>query len=83
MKKIIFALAIVMTLGFAANAQRGTDGFFGYNDGLNDNRDPLVMPGMPTSPIGTPGNDSAPLGSGLMVLTALGAGYAIYRKKRS
>ena len=82
MKKILFAIAIVMMLGATANAQHGRDALFTYDnidrgegDGFND----LVFPGehnLDTNP------DAAPLGSGILVLTALGAGYAIARTKK-
>ena len=67
-------------LGLSASAQRGMDGFFNYDNGL-DNRGG-ELPGLPTTEIGTTGNATAPLGSGLLVLTALGAGYALRRRKR-
>ncbi len=89
MKKIIFAIAIVLTIGLTANAQ-GRDGFFsnwdnGYDDraGISDpniglnlpNSNPLVNGGE------FGGDQPAPLGSGLLILTALGAGYAVSRKR--
>ena len=84
MKKILITFAIIMTMALNANAQ--SDGFFSnYYDGFDYDRmnDPneigLVMPG---SNIGTNTNESAPLGSGLLILTALGAGYMI-KKNRS
>lgn len=82
MKKIIFAIALVMTMALSANAQR--DGFFSdYSNGLDREQEfGIVLPssiGMSTGP----SNDiNAPLGSGLLVLTALGAGYAMARRKR-
>ena len=86
MKMILFAIAIVLTIGLAANAQ-GRDGFFSnYDNGYYGNRgsDPGI--GLPSSdPMSadpTPTDPQAPLGSGLLVLTALGAGYAVVRKKR-
>ena len=91
MKKILFAIAIVMMLGLTANAQ-GRDGFFSnWGDNYNDRGsigsssiDDLNLPGGALINGGQYGNDEpAPLGSGLLVLTALGAGYAVYRKKRS
>ena len=81
MKKILFAIAIVLTIGFSASAQ-GRDGFFSSWDNDNyENRDPdpsfsLLFP----NHFGDSDN-GAPLGSGLLVLTALGAGYAVARKK--
>ena len=81
MKKILFAIAIVLTIGFSANAQ-GRDGFFSSWDNDNYvNRDPdpfsLVFPNHFQD-----SDNGAPLGSGLLVLTALGAGYAIARKRK-
>ena len=79
MKKIIFAIAIVLTFGLTANAQ-GRDGFFSNYDNGFDGRG-TDMPALPNTEIGNTGNVSAPLGSGLLILTALGAGYAVARKK--
>ena len=84
MKKILFAIAIVLTLGLTANAQ-GRDGFFSSWDN-NNNRDPEWNTNdfiVPNIALGDNNDVNAPLGSGLLVLTALGAGYAVYRKKRS
>lgn len=84
MKKLIFTFAIIMTMALSANAQ--SDGFFNnyYNDVYNDrmsnpNEIGLVMPG---STIGSNTNESAPLGSGLLIMTVLGAAYMI-KKNRS
>ena len=83
MKKILFAIAIVLTLGMTANAQRGgSDGFFLWNDSNNETfRDTGVEFVLPTGH-GSGDDFTAPLGSGLLVLTALGAGYALRRRKR-
>ena len=83
MKKILLAIAIILTLGFNANAQR-TDAI--VNDwGLGSNnewRDAIALT-LPTGALGGINGDiDAPLGSGLLVLTALGAGYAFTRKKK-
>ena len=79
MKKILLVLVMVMALGLGANAQR--DGFFNdwddYSNGLD--RTELDMPALPTH--GLDQNQNAPLGSGLLVLTALGAGYAMLKKR--
>lgn len=83
MKKIIFAIAIVLTLGLTANAQQN-DSFI-HNDWDENNRNwdsgtlGIIMPALG---IGDTSNSQAPLGTGLLVLTALGAGYAVARKKR-
>ena len=89
MKKILFAIAIVLTISLAANAQ-GRDGYFSNysnNDYINRGFDDGDGTGLPTilggSEVGLEGDQPAPLGSGLLVLTALGAGYAVARKKRS
>lgn len=86
MKKILFAIAIVMMIGFTASAQRGTDGFFGsYNDdsygnrGISDLGLPTLQNEMGSDPTPDP---TVPLGTGLLILTALGAGYAVARKKK-
>ena len=90
MKKIIFALALVLTIGLTSNAQRGGDGYFtDWNDISNglDKFDDFGNglrgggPGLPGQ--GGGGNDQpAPLGSGLFMLTALGAGYTLYKKNK-
>ena len=87
MKKIIFAIAIVLTIGLTANAQ-GRDSFFSnwnndnYNRGIIDDGG-LGLPGAGMLTGGTYGNDqNTPLGSGLLVLTTLGAGYAVARKRK-
>ncbi|MBQ2188483.1 MAG: hypothetical protein IIU33_05500 [Bacteroidales bacterium] len=78
MKKILFAIALIFVLGLGANAQR--DGFFTTNDIYNrDNNDGL---GLPSTHNTNADQNSAPLGTGLLILTALGAGYAVARKKK-
>ncbi len=87
MKKIIFAAALVLAFGLCADAQRGDsrDGFFTNWDDVSNGLDKfddfgngLRDPGFP----GHGGGDTpAPLGSGLIVLTALGAGYAVAKKR--
>ena len=79
MKKTIFAIALVMTMGLCANAQN--DGFFRWNDSDNDiyrvgSGDGFTLP----TAHGIDTDSSAPLGTGLLILTALGAGYAVARK---
>lgn len=83
MKKIILAFAIVMTMEFCANAQ--TDGFFRVNnvedyDYRNEPNSGFDF-SLPQSH-GYEYDTNAPLGGGLLILTALGAGYAM-KKKRS
>ena len=62
----------------AATAQR-SDGFFCYNNDIYENRD-----GDGGITIGNMQNDNPiPLGSGLLILTAIGAGYAIACRRRN
>ncbi len=82
MKKILFTIAIVMTMALCASAQRGTDGFFTNTDNNTyregDDFNGVLFPSHNT----TEDPNAAPLNSGLLVLTALGAGYAVARKKK-
>ena len=84
MKKILFAIAIMMMVGLTANAQGKRDAFFGSNWDNDDNRwgESTLALTMPGSAIGSTNNDPAPLGSGLLILGALGAGYAVARKRK-
>ena len=83
MKKIIFAIALIITIGFTANAQRGGDGFFNNWDDVGNGLDKFddfdngLRGGGPGTPGHGGGDQPAPLGSGLLILTALGAGYAL------
>ena len=87
MKKILFAIAIVLTFGLTANAQ-GRDGFFAnYDNGCGDRGIGtgdvnLIAPNHGINGYASGNGDEVPLGSGLLVLTALGAGYAVARKKK-
>ena len=76
MKKILLAIALIITIGVTANAQ--SDGFFrSYcdNDYTNRTEDNYFI--LPNAHGTNSDYDSAPLGSGLLILTALGAGYAL------
>jgi len=83
MKKKIFVLALVMTMAFCANAQR--DGFFSdwqYEDRTVSDPNDFGL-SLPNTTIGSNENSNgAPLGSGLLILTALGGGYALIRNKQ-
>ena len=81
MKKFLFSIALIITLGFTATAQY-SDGFFNdWDNGLDrtgiGNEIGFVLPASHGNGLDTP---SAPLGSGLLILTALGAGYALKKK---
>ena len=84
MKKILFTIALVMTMAFCANAQR--DGFFSdwqYEDRtITDIGNGLALPHSEIGSFENGNGNGAPLGSGLLIVTALGGGYALIRKKR-
>ena len=83
MKKILFTIAIVLTMILGANAQ--TDGFFrdGGGDAGYRGVGGGALPGLPQGSIGEHNNDQpAPVGSGLLVLTLLGAGYAVRKRNK-
>ena len=81
MKKILFTIALIITMSLTATAQY-SDGFFNdWDNGLDrtgtGNEIGFVLPASHGNGLDTP---SAPLGSGLLILTALGAGYALKKK---
>lgn len=78
MKKIYIALVLTMVLGFGASAQK--DGFFNDWEDFDNLRDENVLPALPGQH-GLSGDQDAPLGTGLLILTALGAGYAVAKKR--
>ena len=79
MKKILLAVALVLALGFGASAQ---DGFFNNWDNATRGEGDLTMPVVPGQH-GLSGDQSAaPLGSGLLILTAMGAGYALRKRNK-
>ena len=89
MKKVLLATALVLAMGFGANAQfvngGGTDDFFNswedVGNGLDRYNDVTgsFSINLPVEH-GLPGSQPAPLGSGLIILTALGAGYALRKR---
>ena len=86
MKKLALTIAIVLGLGIGAYAQGGLFGYGAVSDeeyysyGMSgNNRDGLVMPGLPGH--GETTNQEAPLGSGALLLIGFGAAYAL--KKRN
>lgn len=83
MKKILFAIALVMTMVLSASAQR--DGFFSSYDGGNGDRmgDPNTLGlGLPSDNIGSQENADAPLGTGLLIMTALGGAYLLNKREK-
>ena len=84
MKKILFSIALTITLGLTASAQSHTDSFVDWTD-ENSGRDfvddwAIVFP---ASHFTNTDQNGAPLGSGLLVLTALGAGYAVSTRRKN
>ena len=80
MKKFLFSIALTITLGLTASAQFNNDGFFNNwddSDRVSEGGFSFVLPTNHGFGEDTP---SAPLGSGLLILTALGAGYALKKK---
>lgn len=79
MKKLILTISIIFTMWVGASAQ--SDGFFCWGEGPVDrgtDNDALVMP---TTPNGCTDNVKAtPVGSGLLILTALGAAYGLRKR---
>lgn len=73
-------LSLTMLAAMTTNAQ--SDGFFRYNENLYNDRDANIN--INTANNGFQNDDfGAPLGTGLLILTAAGAGYAISRRKRN
>lgn len=82
MKKIILSILFAIMMSFCANAQIDnivTDWNEPYRWEENE------MPWIPPYAVGTIVNDinayETPLGDGLLILTALGAGYFLRKKK--
>lgn len=81
MKKLLLTIIIIFTFGLCVNAQ--SDGFFGnWDEGCGDRLSGGTL-SMPQNPIGTIANETvdAPLGSGLIMLSALGVGYLLTKKR--
>ena len=83
MKKILLVLAIVFTMGFGVKAQHGNSDAF-FNNWESDNRTGEVIAFSMAFPGGhsLTGDFYAPLGTGFLILTALGGAYAITRRKK-
>ena len=85
MKKLVIAIAIVLGLGMSAYAQdetNGERGLFGmgatFDRGEGENRD--GFPGLPGFNETT--DQDGPIGSGIAVLTALGAAYLVGKRRK-
>ena len=80
MKNILFAIAFIFTLSFGASAQSYTDSFVDWADS-DVNRDVTWAIVFPTTHFTDTDQNGSPLGSGLLILTALGAGYIVCNKR--
>ena len=81
MKKFLVTLSIVIALGFSANAQTQSDGFFSYSTGEDNRESGTVFPTLPGRGLEGDQDADAPLGSGLLILAGLGVAYGIRKKK--
>ena len=86
MKKLALTLAIVLGLGMASYAEGG--GLFGQGQNVEESTTTTTMynrsgvPGLPGGGHGQGGNQPAPVGSGIAVLTALGAAYLVGKRRK-
>lgn len=81
MKKILLTIALVVSLVLSSKAQ--SDGFFKSDNTYNDPYRDITETDMPLFPggHGITNNVETPLGGGLLILTALGAAYAVKKKR--
>ena len=82
MKKLALTIAIVLGLGMVSFADPGDGGMLGRGEENNQNNreSGIFAPKLPNH--GETGNQSAPLGTGVMVLTALGAAYLVGKRRK-
>ncbi len=80
MKKLLLATALIISISFGAKAQIGhTDAFFNDWSESDLMRD-ITLISLPNEH-GLDTDVNAPLGSGLVILGALGAAYVLRRKE--
>lgn len=83
MRKRIFLTAVIFMLASGLSFAQ-SDGFFDgwYNsEGREVNGEDFDMPGLPCHGY-TEDQSGAPLGTGILILTALGAGYAVAKRRK-
>lgn len=82
MKKFVLTIAILLGLGLSTFAHPNGDGLFGRGESTDQSNpeSSLFTPKLPLH--GQTGNQPAPLGSGIFVLTALGAAYLIGNRRK-
>jgi hypothetical protein len=88
MKKLIITTAILLGIGLTSFAQgnmfhrndgNGSSYFAEQSTGMRGGEGGILTPGLPTH--GLTENQNAPLGSGIVLLTALGAAYLVGKKR--
>ena len=80
MKKLALTIGIVLMMGLSASAQ-SLLGRESYDEDFMDRADattPLMLPGFGSED----DEDAAPLGTGIAVLSALGAAYLVGKKRK-
>ena len=82
MKKILFAIALTITLSLTASAQSHTDSFVDWTDSDAGRTSVDWAIVFPATHFTNTDQNGAPLGSGLLVLTTLGAGYVVNKRHR-
>ena len=82
MKKLIITAAIVLGFGLTTFANPDGGGLFqrGAQSEMTREGGDINSPVLPGH--GSSGNQNAPLGSGIALLTALGAAYLVGKKRR-
>lgn len=83
MKKVVLTIAIVLGIGFGASAQ--SDGFFSERQSAYRiyDEEEEILPALPYSHnlLEHQPAKAVPVGSGLLLLTGMGLGYAALRKR--
>ena len=86
MKKTLVTIAIILGLGMTSFADPTNGGLFQRGEAVENNGGTIYgsnRDGVPMLPgHGQEGNQPAPLGSGIALLTALGAAYLVGKRKR-
>ena len=80
MKKLALTIGIVLMMGIGASAQNSLLGKESYDEDFMDRADattPLTLPGF-----GSTDDEEAPLGTGIAIMTALGAAYLVGKKRK-
>lgn len=83
MKKVFLILTLVFSMSFNIFAQSSDNFFNVYNDPFDRISDPDdIGLNLPYNALGSTVNEPAPVGCGLLILTVLGAGYAIRKRNK-